>query len=93
MVDQGDGPGDRKRLPLDRAVERRTLCLVPFCKRSRKGSQPGYEWICADHWRLPPLRLRWLYRRAVRARRARVAAHLWKRIREAAIEIAAGIRR
>lgn len=55
----------------------RTLCCVPFCRRSRglrKGeTSPPSEWICGEHWKRVPRRLK-----ATRTRlRRRAARHGW----------------
>lgn len=45
----------------------RISCCVPFCNRTRHNRDNTSEWICGDHWRLVPSRLKkrkfWLFRR------------------------------
>lgn len=45
----------------------RISCCVPFCKRTRHNRDNTSEWICGEHWRLVPMRLKkrkyWLFRR------------------------------
>lgn len=36
----------------------RLSCCVPFCRRTRHNRDNTSEWICGDHWRLVPARLR-----------------------------------
>lgn len=82
----------------------RVACLVPGCthqRGDRKGDklEPGYEWVCADHWRLVPRLQRAVYSRAKRRWRRRmdqpsaaVCTRLWARVRAIAIETAMGVR-
>lgn len=76
----------------------RLPCCAPFCRRTT-GKTGFSEWICADHWRAVPRRMRAMKFRIEReakrsgwteARIAR-AARIWNRIKRAAIERAAGI--
>lgn len=76
----------------------RLICAVPFCARTRgqrKGDQPireGEEWICGDHWRLVPRRLKAISSRARRKGRPSAAlGRLWARCKRAAIERAMGV--
>jgi len=39
-------------------VRYRAKCVVPFCNHSKGFEQQGVEWICGDHWRLVPRRVR-----------------------------------
>lgn len=85
----------------------RLSCCAPFCKRTRgdrKGDPltPSLEWLCQDHWKLVPARLK---RRRAKLRRmekrtgdpARLARideadrKAWEACKKAAIERAAGI--
>lgn len=49
------------------------------------------EWICADHWRLVPRRIKRLRRLAVRRHKHWLVMLLWQRAKRHAIEAAAGI--
>ncbi|PPE77121.1 hypothetical protein C3941_25360 [Kaistia algarum] len=76
----------------------RVACLVPFCRRTRgdhKGEEPmqsGAEWICGEHWRAVPRRLKAIRRRAWRLGKDGAAlARLWRACKRAAIEAAGGI--
>lgn len=85
----------------------RLSCCAPFCRRTRgdrKGDPltPGMEWLCAEHWRLVPIRikrrrakLRRMLRRATDPhRRGRIIyadGILWNACKREAIERAAGI--
>lgn len=49
----------------------RLSCCVPFCKRTRGDRKndplrPGMEWLCQDHWKLVPARIK---RRRAKIRR------------------------
>lgn len=85
----------------------RLSCCVPFCTHTRGDRKndplrPGMEWLCADHWRLVPVRLK---KRRAKLRRidkrtddACVAlrvedadAAVWTACKRYAIERAAGI--
>lgn len=84
----------------------RVRCLVPHCDRTRgdrKGDQlhPGAEWICGEHWRRVPRRLK-LIRSRLRRRRARLGGKMtdvmrgiesrsWERCKRAAIEAGVGL--
>jgi hypothetical protein len=85
-----------------REGEQRIGCIVPGCRRSTKVGDFD-EWVCGRHWPTVPRQMRRLYaaakRRARRSvgmpetmRSALVAARVWRRCRDAAIEIAMGIR-
>lgn len=75
----------------------RLPCSVPGCRRTTK---PGRftEWICQKHWSSVPAADRRLWTAAKRRWRrhpekwGRVASRIWRRCRDAAIEIAMGIR-
>lgn len=91
----------------------RLRCCVPFCSRTRgarKGDdypiEEGMEWICSEHWRAVPKKLRQVqsrsynwsrgqpYRRrgAPTYRKNRQAAgRIWRRCKRAAIERAMGL--
>lgn len=85
----------------------RLSCCVPFCSRTRGDRKndplfPGMEWLCADHWRLVPTRLK---RRRAKLRRiekrspdlcievrvGRADGRIWEVCKRYAIERAAGI--
>lgn len=85
----------------------RISCCVPFCPRTRgdrKGDPitPGMEWLCHDHWRTVPTRLK---RRRAKIRRIEkrtndacvvlraeeVDAAVWNACKRHAIERAVGI--
>ncbi len=85
----------------------RLSCCVPFCHRTRgdrKGDPllPGMEWLCEEHWKLVPGRLK---RRRAKLRRIakrandycvdmgveRVDGLVWEKCKRHAIERAAGI--
>lgn len=76
---------------------RRISCIVPFCRRTRgdrKGDPitPGMEWICAEHFRPIDRAMKRIYRRAIRRDRCSPAtARIWRRLKRAAIEAAAGL--
>lgn len=67
----------------------RIPCCVPFCQRTT--DKPHKEWICEQHWKLVPVRYRYVYRQAVRLGRGVTAAVIWQRIKRKAIEAAGGI--
>lgn len=70
----------------------RIRCEVPFCNRTTARFQPPMQWICGEHWRLVPKRLRRL--KALAKRRGKpeaVQAYLWNKCRQHAIEAAMGI--
>ena len=76
----------------------RVACLVPFCRRTRgdrKGEaplQPDAEWICGEHWRAVPRRLKAIRARAERrGKSAEARRRLWAACKRAAIEAAGGI--
>jgi len=71
-------------------VADRTPCAVPFCRKTTKGGGPGYEWICADHWRHADRGLRRRYAAAQRAQRP-AANRLWRAIKVQVVERAFGI--
>lgn len=85
----------------------RLSCCVPFCHRTRgdrKGDPlvPDMEWICREHWRLVPSRLK---RRRTKIRRIEKRSDdlciefrveeadlkIWAACKRQAIERAAGI--
>lgn len=85
----------------------RLSCCVPFCKRTRgdRKNDPltsGMEWLCQDHWKLVPARLK---RRRAKLRRIEkrsndlciefraeeADARVWAACKRKAIEGAAGI--
>lgn len=84
----------------------RVRCLVPHCDHTRgdrKDDQlhPGAEWICGEHWRRVPRRLK-LIRSRLRRRRARLGGKMtavmqgienrsWELCKRAAIEAAGGL--
>lgn len=85
----------------------RIACLVPFCRRTRGDRRgdpvvPSMEWICGDHWRAVPKRLK--RRRQMLGRMARRTADqiklnriwraddaAWAQCKRAAIERAVGL--
>lgn len=68
----------------------RLRCSVPFCGRTT--GEPFTEWVCGNHWRLVPKRLRRLYALAKRRRKpSHVLDWLWQRCKVSAIEAAGGI--
>ena len=68
----------------------RMRCVVPFCRHTTGRFTSG-EWICADHWRAVPARLKRLKRLAERRQRAALAGWLWRRCKATAIEAAMGL--
>lgn len=84
----------------------RVRCLVPHCghtRGDRRGDQlrPGAEWICGEHWRRVPRRLKLIRSRLTR-RRARLGGTMtdvmrgiehrsWERCKRAAIEAGVGL--
>lgn len=75
----------------------RLPCVVPGCRRTTKAGRFD-EWVCAKHWSAVPAADRRRYTAAKRRWRldpekwGRVASKIWDRCRDAAIEIAMGIR-
>jgi hypothetical protein len=70
----------------------RMLCLVPFCRRTRKDDGRFDEWICGKHWTLTPRSWRrglFLFRR--RGVHHELVARMWDRLKRVAIERAAGL--
>lgn len=68
----------------------RLHCLVPGCRRTTPAGRFS-EWVCPKHWPAVSRDLRRRYARAKRRavkdpRWARIAARLWVRCRQAAIE-------
>ena len=76
------------------AIYPRIGCAVPFCRRGSRTFQPGWEFLCATHWRLVDRELKRLRTRVKRSRRgdryARFEALIWRRMKQQAIERAAG---
>ena len=89
-------------------TELRVFCSVPGCKRSRarRGRASKYEeFLCADHWRLVPKRMRRVLFRIHRKLNSMVMSEndgeliriftreyrIWRRIKREAIEVAMGI--
>ena len=67
----------------------RVRCLVPHCNRTT--GEDFAEWICTDHWRATPTRLRKLWHRAKRRpEKKSFASYLWLALKIAAIERAMG---
>lgn len=69
----------------------RIKCIVPFCRRTTRARDEWDEWICADHYKPVPRRLKTLRRRARRLGRHSVDLFLWGRIKSFACEAAGGI--
>lgn len=80
----------------------RIPCEVPFCRRTasvKNFPEPGTRIICGKHFRLGDARLLRIYRKARRRVRrdpnddaaVRIAGRMWDKIREQAIERAAGL--
>lgn len=42
----------------------RVRCCVPFCRRTTKGEETPFEWVCSDHWRAVPRKMKAFKRRA-----------------------------
>lgn len=64
----------------------RTPCLIPGCRRTIKAQPPATEWVCGQHWRLVPKRMRDIYLRARRQRRPATALNrLWRAISHEAV--------
>lgn len=76
----------------------RVPCSVPGCRRTVAAAKGFDEWVCGKHWSTVPGSDRRLYTAAKRRWRrspekwGRVAARIWRRCRDAAIEIAMGLR-
>lgn len=73
-------------------------CCVPFCRRTRKNDQGWAEWICGDHWRAVPKAFRRVHGRYLRLLRRGIlpgatpaTSRVWRRVKRAAIERAAGL--
>lgn len=67
-------------------------CIVPFCNHKRKCEDPHSEWICGEHWRLVPRRLKRLKRRAkAKHKPEAVQWFIWRMCKKTAIERAGGI--
>lgn len=74
----------------------RLRCIVPFCNRTRgdrKGDplRPGMEWICGVHWRMTSRTWRRRYALIKRRERYDLAAGMWCRLKDQAIERATGV--
>jgi hypothetical protein len=78
----------------------RTVCIVPFCNRSRAviEGEEYCEWVCGNHWPLAPrhmksvlFRLHRRIRRRPKENLLRREARVWARIKRAIIARAAGI--
>jgi hypothetical protein len=82
-------------------TQRRILCVVPHCPRTRRphpGDGDDPEWICGDHWALVPKiwkqSLSRAYRRWKKEPSNRNAGHwwlIWQKVKRTAIETALGI--
>lgn len=71
----------------------RLRCCVPFCRRTTGRYEPPTEWICADHYKLVPAKLKRLRTKALRTRRiGQLDSWLWREVKRRAIEAAGGIR-
>ena len=83
----------------------RIRCCVPFCRHTRgnrKGDplRPGMEWICAEHWRAVPSRLKTVRTRLRRRLKRQgymtevmrgIEHRSWELCKRAAIETAGGL--
>ena len=69
----------------------RHLCEVPFCRRTTGKHPDAKQWICAEHWRLVPKRLKRLHNAALR-KKSTAQIWTWRECKKTAIEIAGGIR-
>jgi len=84
---------------MDSAGEQRVNCCVPFCRRTIGAGRLASgddEWICGMHWALAPKRMRRAYHRARRRGRrygkgCKGTYRLWRRLKRAIMERAAGI--
>lgn len=96
--------GEPEEVTLERLVRigqqaaGRITCCVPFCRRTRLNDQGWDEWLCGDHWRGVPRAMRRVHGRYMRRRRrgvlpnpTRAGDRVWRRLKRAAIERAAGI--
>lgn len=73
----------------------RMPCCVPFCGRGSTTFPPGWEFLCANHWRLVDRELKLLRTKARRRRGSgerywRLEGLIWRRMKRQAIERAAG---
>lgn len=73
----------------------RLACAVPFCRCGSTKFPPGWEFLCAKHWRLVERDLKRL-RTLARRRRGdsrrywRLEGLIWRRMKRQAITRAAG---
>ena len=85
-------------------MSERIQCCIPFCRRTMKQDGRTGEFMCGKHWRLAPLPMRQAFTRKQKwfrgesYRRRHLPLHrcvsiseMWRRIKRAAIERAAGI--
>jgi hypothetical protein len=57
----------------------RISCCVPFCRRTCAGDPETHSWVCADHWRAVPVKLRRLKSRLFRKYRKKFGdADYWQ---------------
>lgn len=74
------------------ALYYRQQCIVPFCKHTRKIDAAHSEWICAEHWKLVPRRIKRLKRAAKARNKSPAVQHfIWRMCKRWAIERAGGI--
>jgi hypothetical protein len=65
--------------------------VVPFCHHTTGKHHGAQEWICAEHWRAVPKRLRQKHRLAER-KQSKAKFWTWRECKRAAIEAAGGLR-
>ncbi len=70
-------------------VRERMGCCMPFCRRTVSRDKGYKEWLCPNHWRMVPKRLKWLKRRVeARARKnptpynQQWADRIWQKCKE-----------
>lgn len=68
----------------------KTTCAAFGCKRWTRRIEPGWEFLCQDHWQMVPRRLRRLHNKAKRRaerygtpKECERAARLWAKCRAA----------
>lgn len=65
------------------ATGNRISCCVPHCRRTRANTEGWDSWICGEHWRLVPKKMRAVKNRNAREIRSAIAknplvAEYWK---------------
>lgn len=69
----------------------RLRCCVPFCNATVKAKPGDSEVICVEHWKATSSVWRRRYAKIRKAGYPGPTAHMWQKLKEQAIERAAGI--